>query len=156
MPLKKRLKEFLDENQVKYITMIHSKAYTAQEIAAILHVPGKMFAKSVILKSDGKYLMAVLPATHRINLDLFKQVTHVSHVELATEEEFENLFPKCEIGAMPATGNIYDLPTYVDTSLTTGEDICFNATNHSEVIKMKYADYERLVKPVVGTFAEHL
>lgn len=155
MPLKKRLKEFLDENHVKYITMVHSKAYTAQEIAAALHVPGKSFAKTVILKADGKYVMAVLPATHRVNLDLFKQVAHASEVELASEEEFESLFPKCEIGAMPAIGHIYDLPTYVDASLSRGEDICFNATTHSEVIKMKYPDYEQLTKPVVGTFAEH-
>ena len=155
MPLKKLLKEFLDENHVKYVTMIHSKAYTAQEIAAVLHVPGKMFAKTVILKSDGKYMMAVLPATHRINLDLFKQVSHSHKIELATEDEFEGLFPKSEIGAMPPFGNLYDLPTYVDTELTKDEDICFNATTHSEVIKMKYSDYEKLVEPVIGTFAEH-
>lgn len=156
MPLKKRLRDYLDENQVKYVTMIHSKAYTAQEIAAIIHVPGKMFAKTVILKADGKYVMAVLPATHRINLDLFKQVAHAQNVELATEDEFMNLFPHSELGAMPPFGNIYDLPTYVDTSLTRDESICFNATTHSEVIKMAYADYERLVKPVIGTFAEHI
>jgi Ala-tRNA(Pro) deacylase len=156
MPLKKRLKDFLDQNHVKYVTMIHSKAYTAQEIAAVLHVPGKMFAKTVILKEDEKYLMAVLPATHRINMDLFKQVSHTHHPELASEEEFESLFPKCEIGAMPPFGNIYDMSTLVDSSLTKDEDICFNATTHSEVIKMKYADFERLVKPVVGTFAEHI
>jgi Ala-tRNA(Pro) deacylase len=156
MPLKKRLKDFLDQNHVKYVTMIHSKAYTAQEIAAVLHVPGKMFAKTVILKEDEKFLMAVLPATHRINMDLFKQVSHTHHPELASEEEFESLFPKCEIGAMPPFGNIYDMSTLVDSSLTKDEDICFNATTHSEVIKMKYADFELLVKPVVGTFAEHI
>ncbi len=156
MPQKKRLKEFLDENYAKYVTMIHSKAYTAQEIAAILHVPGKMFAKTVIFKSEGNYIMAVLPATHRVNLGLLQKISHTKNLELATEEEFEGLFPKSEIGAMPPFGNIYDLPTYVDSSLTKDEDICFNATTHSEVIKMKYADYERLVKPVIGKFAEHL
>ncbi len=156
MPFKKRLKDFLDENNIKYVTMVHSKAYTAQEIAAILHVPGKMFAKSVIVKADGNYIMAVLPATHRINMDLLKQVARAKEINLATEEEFESLFPKCEIGAMPPFGNLYDLPTYVDSSLTKDEDICFNATTHSEVIKMKYADYERLAQPIIGTFAEHL
>jgi len=156
MPLKKRLKDFLDEKNVKYVTMIHSKAYTAQEIAAACHIPGKIFAKTVILKTDGKYSMAVLPATHRINIDLFRQVSHSKNVELASEEEFEGLFPKSEIGAMPPFGNLYDLPTYVDSSLTRDEDICFNATTHSEVIKMRYDDYEKLVKPVIGTFSEHL
>ena len=156
MPLKKKLKDFLDENHMKYITMIHSKAYTSQEIAAILHVPGKMFAKTVILKSENGYLMAVLPATHKVNFDLFRQVSHTREIKLATEEEFESLFPKCEIGAMPPFGNIYELPLYVDSELTKDIDICFNATTHSEVIKMKYEDYERLAKPIIGTFGEHI
>ena len=156
MPLKKRLKDFLDENDVKYVTIIHSKAYTAQEIAAACHIPGKIFAKTVILKIDGKFAMAVLPATHKINMDLFRQVSHTKEVELSTEEEFESLFPKSETGAMPPFGNLYDLPTYVDSSLTEDEEICFNATTHSEVIKMNYREYEKLVKPVIGTFAEHL
>ena len=155
MPLKQRLKDFLDQHHIKYVTMIHSKAYTAQEVAAACHVPGKIFAKTVMVKSNDQFLMAVLAATHKVNLDLFKQVAHAKKVELATEEEFEGLFPKSEIGAMPPFGNIYNLPTYVDSYLTKDEDICFNATTHSEVIKMKYADYEKLVKPVVGTFAEH-
>lgn len=156
MPLKKRLKDFLDENHVKYVTMIHSKAYTAQEIAAVLHVPGKMFAKTVVLKADGNYLMAVLSATHRVNMKIFKEISHSKKVELATEDEFESLFPKSEIGAMPPFGNIYGLSTYVDTSLTKDQDICFNATTHSEVIKMGYIDYEKLVKPIIGTFADHI
>ena len=156
MPHKKRLKEFLDENQVKYVTMIHSKAYTAQEVAATCHIPGKLFAKTVILKADGNFVMSVLPATHKVNSDLFRQISHTKKIELASEEEFESLFPKSEIGAMPPFGNLYQLPTYVDSSLTQDEDICFNATTHSEVIKMKYSDYERLVKPVIGTFAEHI
>jgi Ala-tRNA(Pro) deacylase len=156
MPLKQKLKDFLDENHVKYVTMIHSKAYTSQEIAAVLHVPGKMFAKTVILKSENGFQMAVLPATHKVNFDLFKQVSHNKEIKLATEEEFESLFPKCEIGAMPPFGNIYNLPLYVDSELTKDTDICFNATTHSEVIKMKYEEYERLAKPVIGTFAEHI
>ena len=156
MPLKKRLKDFLDEHKVKYVTMIHSKAYTAQEVAHICHIPGKIFAKTVILKADGKFCMTVLPATHQVNYDLFKQVAHAREVELSTEEEFESLFPKSEIGAMPPFGNLYDLPTYVDSSLTHDDDICFNAATHSEVIKMGYPEYEKLVKPVIGTFAEHI
>lgn len=156
MPLKQRLKDFLDQHHVKYVTMVHSKAYTAQEIAAACHIPGKIFAKTVILKADNEYVMAVLAATHKINLDLFKQVAHKKKVELATEEEFEGLFPKSEIGAMPPFGNIYNLPTYVDSYLSKDEEIGFNATTHSEVIKMKYSDYEKLVKPIIGTFAEHI
>ena len=153
MPLKKRLKDFLDQNHVKYVTMIHSKAYTAQEIAAVLHVPGKMFAKTVILKEDEKFLMAVLPATHRINMDLFKQVSHTHHPELASEEEFESLFPKCEIGAMPPFGNLYDIDVYVATVLAEDEEIAFNACCHTKLIRMAYSDFERLVQPKIIAFA---
>ncbi len=156
MPLKKQLRDFLDEHRVKYVLMSHSRAYTAQELAATLHVPGKNFAKAVILNADGCYVMAVLPATHRVNLERFRDVCSAREVNLATEDEFAGLFPQCELGAMPPFGNLYDMPTYVDQTLAEAEDIYFNAASHSEVIRMAFADYQRLVQPVMGRFADHL
>jgi len=49
MPTKK-LKEFLDSNKIKYVSITHSSAYTAMEIAALAHVPGKDLAKTVMIK----------------------------------------------------------------------------------------------------------
>ena len=155
MPLKQKLKDFLDENRVKYITMFHSAAYTAQELAHTLHIPGKMFAKTVVLKSNGKYLMAVLPATHKVNFNLFKKVAHVNELELPAEDDVMKHFPQCEAGAMPPFGNLYEMPVYVDVSLTEDKEIYFNATSLYEVIRMSFRDYENLVHPVVGTFASH-
>ncbi len=156
MPMKKRLSEFLDEHGVKYIIMVHSRAYTAQELAATLHVPGKMFAKTVILKADNEPLMAVVPASYKINLEKFKKIAGAQEVELASEEEFASLFPHCELGAMPPFGMLYGLPTFVDQSLTEAEEIYFNAATHTEVMKMQFADYQRLVEPVIASFAEHV
>ncbi len=144
-----RLKEFLDSNKVKYVAISHSQAFTAQEIAASAHVPGRQLAKTVVGSVDGNMAMAVLPATDHVDLRLLKQAAGAKKAELAGEREFKDLFPDCEIGAMPPFGNLYDLDVYVASELAEGEEIAFNAGTHTELIKMVYDDFERLVKPKV-------
>jgi len=146
MPSKK-LKAFLDENKVKYISIQHSSAYTAQEIAAIAHIPGKDLAKTVIIKIDGKMAMAVLPASYKVSFDNLKSALGVNEVRLAYEQEFMDKFPDCEVGAMPPFGNIYGMEVFVAESLAEEEEIAFNACNHTELIKMSFSDFEKLVKP---------
>ena len=152
MPVK-RLKEFLDSHHVKYVTISHSPAYTAQEIAARAHVPGRELAKTVMVKADGEMLMAVLPASYRVVLDLLKQAAGAEHVELATEEEFRDRFPGCEPGAMPPFGNLYGMEVFVSESLAEDEEIAFNAGNHTELIRLAYHDFEHLVEPQVVKLA---
>jgi len=144
-----KLKAFLDQEDIKYISINHSTAFTAQEIAHLAHIPGNEMAKTVIVKTDGKLAMVVLPAPAHIDLDLLKSATGASKVNLATELEFMPEFSDCEIGAMPPFGNIYDMDVYVEKSLTKDKMIAFNACTHNELIKMAYADFERLVKPMV-------
>lgn len=151
MPAKK-LKEHLDKEKVKYVSIQHSPAYTAQEVAASAHVSGKEMAKTVIVHIDGKTCMVVLPANRYVVLDDLREMTGEANVSFATEEEFKDLFPDCEIGAMPPFGNLYDLPVYVEPSLAEREEIAFNAGSHTEAIKMAYRDFERLVRPKVITF----
>jgi len=146
MPSKK-LKTFLDENKVKYVSVQHSSAFTAQEIAAIAHIPGKDLAKTVIIKINGKMAMAVLPASYKVSFDNLKETLGVTEVRLAYEQEFIDKFPDCEVGAMPPFGNIYGMEVYVTESLAEEEEIAFNACSHTELIKMKYSDFEKLVKP---------
>ena len=147
------LREFLDKRQIKYSTIEHSPAYTAQEIAATSHIPGKELAKSVIVKMDSKMIMAVLPASRRINFSRLKEVTCAKTAELATEREFEELFPDCQLGAMPPFGNLYDMEVLVDKSLTDDDEIAFNACNHRELIRMSFEDFTMLVKPAILEFA---
>lgn len=153
MPIKK-LKAFLDENNVKYLTIKHSSAYTAQEIAASAHVAGKEFAKTVIIKIDGKMAMAVLPASYHLNFKLLHEIFGTQQVTLATEAEFKYSFPDCEVGAMPPFGNLYDMEVFVAESLAEDENIAFNAGSHTETIKLKYTDFERLVHPRVFRFSQ--
>ncbi len=148
MPVKK-LKEFLDSNKVKYVTMSHSPAYTAQEIAAMAHIPGKELAKTVIVKVDGEMAMAVLPASYKVDFKLLKKAAKAKKVELADEKEFKDLFSECEVGAMPPFGNLYDMNVFVAESLAEGKEIAFNAGSHTELIKMSYADFEKLAEPTV-------
>ncbi len=149
----KKLKEYLDENGVKYVTVSHSPAYTAQEVAAKAHVPGKAIAKTVLVKVDGKLVMAVLPGSFKVNFESLKKVLGSDNVRLADEHEFIDKFPDCEVGAMPPFGNLYGVEVFVANSLAEDEEIVFNACSHSQLIKMSYSDYERLVKPVRLDFA---
>lgn len=151
MPVQK-LKEFLDENKVKYVLISHSPAYTSSEIAQSAHIPGRELAKTIMAKVDGKMAMAVLPSTRTVNFDKLREATGASEVEMATEDEFMDLFPNCEIGAMPPFGNLYDMKVYVDPSLTQDEEIAFNAGSHTELARLSYSDFERLVKPEVVSF----
>jgi len=153
MPLTK-IQEFLDEHKIKYTIIKHSSAYTAQEIAASAHISGKELAKTVMIKFDGKMAMAVLPASYKISFDDLKEVLGVEKVRLAYEQEFMDKFPDCEVGAMPPFGNIYGIEVYVAESLTDDEDIAFNACSHTELIRMKYIDFEELVKPKRMKFSE--
>ena len=148
MPAKK-LKEFLDSENIKYISIMHSRAYTSQETAEMAHISGKELAKTVMVKLDGKMAMAVLPANEQIDLELLKSNTNAKKAALAEEDEFRNLFPQCETGAMPPFGNLYGQQVYVEDSLTADETIAFNAGSHSELIQLSYGDYARLVKPKV-------
>lgn len=153
MPLQK-LKEFLDYHDVKYVSIRHSHAYTAQEIAESVHVPGKELAKTVMIKIDGKMAMAVLPATERVDFDLLSGVAGTDNVRLAGENEFKNLFPECEPGAMPPFGNLYGMDVYAEKSLSRDKEIAFSAGTHTEVFRMKYKDYERLVQPKPARFSD--
>ena len=148
MPAEK-LRKFLDENEIEYITISHSPAYTAQRIAELTHTPGKELAKTVIVKLDDKFAMAVVPASFRVDLDYLHRGTGAESYEIATEAEFKNLFPDCEVGAMPPFGNLYDMEVYVATKLAEDEEIAFNAGSHTELIRMSYKDFERLVAPKV-------
>ncbi|HEX9611268.1 MAG TPA: YbaK/EbsC family protein [Gemmatimonadales bacterium] len=148
-----QLKQHLDKNRVKYVTIAHSPAFTAQEVAATAHVPGREMAKTVMVKLDGKIAMAVLPASERVVFDLLRDATGAHSAELATEGEFASLFPGCERGAMPPFGNLSGLDVYVDRDLAADETIAFNAGSFTEVIQMRYADFARLVQPKVAKFA---
>ncbi len=148
MPTQK-LKEFLDGNHVEYVTITHSPAYTAQQIAEMTHIPGKELAKTVIVKVDDQYAMTVLPASNRVDLDHLKKGVKADKVEVASEAEFKSLFPDCEVGAMPPFGNLYDMPVYVADKLTEDEEIAFNAGSHTELVKLSYKDFEKLVSPRV-------
>ncbi|TDN95818.1 aminoacyl-tRNA deacylase [Sunxiuqinia elliptica] len=155
MPIKK-LKNYLDENNIEYITIRHSLAFNAQRVAATTHIPGKELAKTVMIKLDGKMAMAVLPASYRVRLDVLKELTGAKTIELANEMEFKYLFPECEIGAMPPFGNLYDMEVFVAASLAEDTEIAFNAGTHVELTRMAYADFERLVQPVVLAFSTAL
>ena len=152
MPVRK-LKEFLDSNNIKYVTITHSIAYTAQGIASLTHISGKELAKTVVVKINGTLAMAVLPASQHVELTFLKAATEASAAEVASEVEFKESFPDCETGAMPPFGNLYGMAVFVDESLAQDKEIAFNAGSHNELVRLAYEDFARLVKPKVLRFS---
>ena len=141
-----RVRELLDQQRIKYVTIRHSPAFTASEVAALAHVASNDFAKTVVVTADGRMSMIVIPASRRI------QVHHLCNelgadVRLATETELAAAFPDCEVGAMPPIGKLYGLPVYVSSELAREKEIAFNAGTHTEVIKMAYADFAAIARP---------
>jgi len=155
MPSQK-LKDFLDRSNIKYVSITHSKAFTAQEIAAMAHVPGKALAKTVLIWVDDKMSMAALPASYRVDKEQLREALGVDFIDLANEWEFRDRFPDCELGAMPPFGNLYGLDVYVAESLAEDDEITFNAGTHTELIRLSYEDFRRLVKPKVVKFSQHV
>ncbi len=151
-----KLKDYLEKNQVRYEVGYHERVYTSQETAAAMHVPGKELVKVVMVKADGKMVMLVLPASYRVETKKLKKVLKCKKLGVAKEKEFEELFPDCEVGAMPPFGNLYHIEVWVDQILAEDERIVFRAGSHVETLKIKYEDYVRLVNPRVGDFSVHL
>ncbi len=141
------LKKFLDEKHIRYVTIAHSAAFTAQEVAESAHVRGKELAKTVIVFADGQMTMAVVPATCKVDLDYLRRAMSSRRVALATEQEFRDKFPGCELGAMPPFGNLFGMEVIVDRQLAMDKEIAFNAGSHTELIRLAYEDFERLVQP---------
>ncbi len=148
-----KLREFLDKERVRYETIRHAPTYTSQKTAASAHIPGKELAKTVMIRVDGVLAMAVLPAPSQVDFRRLGEGLGGAKVELADESEFRSKFPGCEVGAMPPFGNLYGMPVYVDRQLTTDPAIAFNACTHTELIRLAYEDYAKLVKPTVLDFA---
>jgi Ala-tRNA(Pro) deacylase len=151
MPVR-TLKAFLDREKIKYVSITHSTAYTAQEVAALAHVAGKEMAKTIIVELDGQMAMAVLPANRKVVLQDLRDITGSDRVKFATEEDFKNRFPDCETGAMPPLGNLYGMEVYLAEALARNDHIAFNAGSHTEVIQLAFHDFERLVNPKVVSF----
>jgi Ala-tRNA(Pro) deacylase len=151
-----RLDELLTSRHIHFDRMPHRPAYTANRMAQALHVRGKDVAKTVLLRTGHGHVLAVLPATHQVDLEQVQRDLGEDRVELAPEEEMDRLFPDCERGAIPPFGSLYQVPTLVDESLTQDEQIVFEAHTHEEAIRMAYRDYEALEHPRKGRFAHHV
>ena len=149
-----RLERYLREQGVAYELRHHPLAYTAQEVAASEHVPGRELAKTVIAKgADDRLVMVVLPATRTVHLGRLAAALGTEQARLAEERDFATAFPDCETGAMPPFGNLYGVPVYADRSLAADEHIVFRAGTHTDTLRVAYADFAKLVNPTVVDIA---
>ncbi len=147
MSLCQKLRTYLDQNHIQYVTIEHSPAYTAQGVAASAHISGRTLVKPVMVRADGKHFMVATAANQRVDLEKFEAVVGATDAYLEREEDFRSLFEDCEPGAMPPFGNLYGIPVVADEAIFDDEEIAFNGGDHSTVVKMAFKDFERLVQP---------
>ena len=153
MELLKRLRLFLDDNRAEYTHTVHPLAYTAREVASAEHLPSREVAKTVVVFGDEGYHMIVVPASRFVDFQEVRLTLGLTHARLATEQEVGQLFPDCELGAMPPMGNLYNIPVYLDSSLAAEETIAFNGGTHYDVVHMRTDDFRKLVHPTVISLA---
>ncbi len=146
------LLDYLSSAGVDFTVMHHEEYYTAQEEAAAQGLSGHVFAKTVVVRAGDEYVLLVLPASHRVDLERVEQILDTD-VCMVTEAELKGLFPDCEVGAEPPFGSQFGLRTLVDEHLAQQERIAIRAGSHTEVVLLDYADYARLERPEVARFA---
>lgn len=148
--------KYLKDKGVQFQELHHPVAFTAQQVAAEQHVPGRMMVKAVVVKVDNKYSLVVLPAIYNVDFQRLKKVLGAKNVSLATEQEMSKLFPDCEVGAEPPFGELYGVPTVVEEHLTSCSEIVFQAGSHTQTMKISYGDFVKLTDAKVGAFGQHI
>jgi Ala-tRNA(Pro) deacylase len=154
MAIPQRIRDYLDSQGVAYEPIHHSQAFTAQEVAHSLHISGKKCVKAVVVDGDGKLMMAVIPASHRLSLHDFRGTVEVNRLEMLTESELVKLFPDCELGAIPPFGNLYGIEVWVDRAVADAEEMVFCAGTHEDCLRMRYSEFSKLVHPRLGRLSE--
>ncbi|KTD73452.1 aminoacyl-tRNA deacylase [Legionella tucsonensis] len=141
------IRKYMHNHDIAYKTISHSRAYTASQCAQAAHIEGNCFAKSIVVKLDGKFALVAIPAHIRLDLDQLKRETQAKHVEIAKEFEFQDRFTDCEVGAIPLFGELYGMDVYLADSLAHKEWFVFNAGNHNQLLKIRSEDFLNLVHP---------
>ncbi|GAC1342100.1 MAG: aminoacyl-tRNA deacylase [Isosphaeraceae bacterium] len=147
------VRDYLRDRRVHFQTLLHNPASSATRLAHCLHVSGRNVAKGVLLRTEGGYVLAVLPATHRIDLKILADLLRFSTLELAAEEEIESVFHDCQPGALPPFGHLYGVRTIVDPALARSHRIVMEGNTRHEGIRMRYRDYEAIEAPAFASFA---
>ncbi|MGE5698809.1 MAG: aminoacyl-tRNA deacylase [Deltaproteobacteria bacterium] len=149
MSIPEKLARHLEERKIPFKATTHPEAFTAQQSAQAAHVPGRAFAKSVMVNVDGKIWMAVVPATQRVDLGRLQKCLGAKKARLSSEAEFSPLFVDCDLGAMPIFGSLYGVPVLVSHELTENEEIAFTAGTHRDIVRMRVSDFLAAEQPRV-------
>ena len=150
------VQDFLDQLGIAYRLSRHDTTFTAQDLAAAEHIPGRKVIKPVIVKADGQFVMCALPASHRVDLDTLRCQLQCDDVHLAEESEMARIFCECELGAEPPIGKMFGMPTFMDESLFADDRVTFQAGTHQDAVTMTLADYRKVAQPEVAYFGRHL
>jgi Ala-tRNA(Pro) deacylase len=150
------LQSYLDQMGINYRVSKHDDAFTAQDLAAVEHIPGRKVIKPVVVRADGEFVMCALPASYKVDLSELREQLQCEEVQLADENALQEIFGDCELGAAPPIGRLYGLPTLMDESLFADDRVTFQAGTHADAVTMSLADYRRIAQPEVAYFGRHV
>ena len=153
MTMTKSIENLLKRQKIPFTPIRHALAYTAQREAAVAHVQGRHWAKTVVCFADGQPVQAVVPADQWVDLERLRELISANTARLADESEVGRLYPGYDLGAMPPFGSIHQHRVVVDKSFVGDPEMVFAAGTHTDAICMHYNDFAELVKPLVGTVA---
>lgn len=145
MAIAMKLQEYLDELGISYDVVSHTATGSSMETAQVAHVPGDKLVKSVLLKDDQDYVMAVVPSTYHVQLSDLTSRLH-RHLELVSESELASIFTDCEVGAIPPIGAAYAIDMIVDDKLLDCEDLYIEAGDHKSLVHLRHDDFKRLIR----------
>ncbi|SDE26470.1 MULTISPECIES: aminoacyl-tRNA deacylase [Kordiimonas] len=143
MSIAPRLQRFMEKNGIDYEIMPHDREVVASKIAQAAHISGNAMAKGVLLKSDHGYMMAVVPASHHVDLQTLSHRAH-ERLGLATEAEACSIFDDCDAGAVPACGSAYGMPMIIDTSLDDQDELYLEAGDHRNLLHIDRQAFAKL------------
>ena len=145
MSLATRVRWYLDSHHIEYDVVHHEHSSTSLDSGRKAHVPAEKVAKGVLLEDERGYVLALLPAACRLEFSAIEDLVH-RHLELAGEPELEDIFGDCELGAIPALGDAYNVPMLVDDSLLRLPDLYFEGGDHEDLVHVGGEAFRELVK----------
>ena len=155
MPIAPTLHKYLAAENIAYDEIPHVYTMTSARAAQACHVPGDRVAKAIVLRRDGGYVLAVLPASHHLRMAELRERLG-DDVDMASEGELAELFLDCAQGAIPAAGKCYGLDSIIEESIQNEPEIYMEAGDHETLLHLSRAQFARLTADAMhGRFSMH-
>lgn len=153
MPIPKKITNFLKKHNIDYEEIKHKTVYTAHDLAQTLKTELKAIGKTLAIKADKKYILVVVPATHKVDFNKLKKLLKAKKVEIAREVQLGKIF-KMKPGTVAPFGSLHGIPVYLEKSLLKNKLVLISGGSYTESLRMKAKDLQKLGAEVLGVFGK--